>query len=78
MEIDLGFVGYITEDKAIKITINEFRGVEYIHIREYMRDVDMAAYLLDKAGDILTEIYLEKLGGEKQLDLFDKEKIYDK
>jgi hypothetical protein len=33
---------------------------------------------LDKAGDILTEIYLEKLGGEKQLDLFDKEKIYDK
>lgn len=97
MEIDLGFVGYITEDKAIKITINEFRGVEYIHIREYMRDgdtghwyptkkglalrpehVDMAAYLLDKAGDILTEIYLEKLGGERQLDLFDKEKIYDK
>lgn len=94
MEIDLGFVGYITEDKAIKITINEFRGVEYIHIREYMRDgdtghwyptkkglalrpehVDMAAYLLDQAGDILTKVYLNKLGMEKQLELFEEENV---
>jgi hypothetical protein len=94
MEIDLGFVGYITEDKAIKITINEFRGVEYIHIREYMRDgdtghwyptkkglalrpehVDMAAYLLDQAGDILTKVYLNKLGAEKQLELFEEENV---
>ena len=91
MEIDLGFVGYITEDKAIKITINEFRGQEYIHIREYMKDgdtgnwfptkqglalrpefVDMAAHLLDKAGDILTKTYLSKIKS-KQLELFEDE-----
>ena len=34
MEIDLGFVGYITEDKAIKITLNEFRGAR---VRSYSR-----------------------------------------
>ena len=92
MEIDLGFVGYITEDKAVKITINEFRGQEYVHIREYMRDgdtgkwfptkkglairpenVDMAAHLLDKAGQILTQTYLKRLKTEKQLELFEDE-----
>lgn len=95
MEIDLGFVGYVTDEKAIKITINEFRGREYIHIREYMKDgdtgawyptkkglalrpehVDMAAHLLDRAGDILTKIYLEKIETyNKQLELFDKETL---
>lgn len=92
MEIDLGFVGYLTEDKAIKITLNEFRGREYVHIREYMRDgdtgnwfptkkglalrpehVDMAAHLLDTAGEILAKTYLARTGTNKQLELFEKE-----
>lgn len=92
MEIDLGFVGFLTEDKAIKITINEFRGQEYVHIREYMRDgdtghwfptkkglalrpehVDMAAYLLDQAGEILAKTYLKRTGiCDKQLELFEE------
>lgn len=97
MEIDLGFVGYVTEDKAIKITINEFRGQEYIHIREYMKDgdtgfwyptkkglairpehVDMAAHLLDQAGEILAKRYLEKIDNSKQLELFEKENMNDR
>ena len=92
MEIDLGYVCYLSEDKAIKVTINEFRGQEYVHIREYMMDgdtghwfptkkglsirpehVDMAAHLLDKAGEILAQIYLEKTGiKSRQLELFEK------
>lgn len=93
MEIDLGFVGYLSEDKAIKITINEFRGQEYIHIREYMLDgdtgnwfptkkglairpehVDMAAHLLEKAGEIMTKIYANKIGNivNNQLSLFNE------
>lgn len=50
MEIDLGFVGYITEDKAVKITLNEFRGVEYVHIREYMKDGDTGKWFPTKKG----------------------------
>jgi hypothetical protein len=92
MEIDLGFVGFLSEDKAIKITINEFRGQEYVHIREYMRDgdtgawfptkkglalrpehVDMAAHLLDQAGEVLAKTYLKQTGVyDKQLEMFEK------
>lgn len=92
MEIDLGVVGYITEDKAIKITVNEFRGQDYIHIREYMLDgdtgrwfptkkglalkpenVDMAAHLLEKAGEIVAKRYWDKIDTEpKQLEFFEK------
>jgi hypothetical protein len=50
MEIDLGFVGYIADGKAIKITINEFRGQEYIHIREYMLDEDTGNWFPTKKG----------------------------
>ena len=27
-----------TQDKQVRLTINEFRGVEYIHLREYYMD----------------------------------------
>jgi hypothetical protein len=29
-----------TPDKQIRLTINEFRGVEYLHLREYYLDFD--------------------------------------
>jgi hypothetical protein len=92
MEVDLGIVGYISDDKAIKITVNEFRGQDYIHIREYMLDgdtgkwfptkkglalrpdnVDMAAHLLEKAGEIVAKRYWDSIVTEpKQLELFKK------
>lgn len=29
-----------TPDKQVRLTINEFRGVEYLHLREYYLDFD--------------------------------------
>ncbi len=29
---------YPTDDKQVKLVINEFRGVEYLHVREYYLD----------------------------------------
>jgi len=29
-----------TDDKQVRLTVNEFRGVEYLHLREYYLDFD--------------------------------------
>jgi hypothetical protein len=31
---------HATEDKQIRLVVNEFRDVEYMHVREYYRDFD--------------------------------------
>lgn len=51
MEIDFG-VAYIKEnsDVRIKITMNEFRGKTYIHLREYGYDGDTGNIFPTKKG----------------------------
>lgn len=31
---------HATDDKQVRLVINEFRGTEYLHLREYYRDFD--------------------------------------
>lgn len=39
-EYDLGFIRPPKNGKGIKVTLNKFRGIWYLHIREYIEDVD--------------------------------------
>lgn len=55
MDIDLG-VAYIKEPSGnrIKVTMNEFKGQIYVHIREYMLDGDTLKLYPTKSGYAMT------------------------
>jgi len=50
MNIDFGTAFHKNNGNAIKVTLNEFRGILYLHIREYMMDGDTGAWFPTKSG----------------------------
>ena len=59
MEYDLGFI-YQTEDgRALKMTLNCFRGRWYTHLREYFQDRDEGTWHPTKKGIAVTAEYVD-------------------
>jgi len=50
MNIDLGTAFHKNNGNAVKVTINEFRDILYLHIREYMMDGDTGYWFPTKSG----------------------------
>ena len=50
MNIDLGTAFYKNNGNGVKVTINEFRGSIYLHIREYSMDGDTGVWFPTKTG----------------------------
>ena len=50
MEVDFGTAFHKPNGNAVKVTVNEFRGIVYLHIREYMMDGDTGAWFPTKSG----------------------------
>lgn len=50
MNIDLGTAFHKNNGNAVKVTINEFRDVVYLHIREYAMDGDTGNWFPTKTG----------------------------
>lgn len=59
MEYDLGFV-YKTEDgRGLRVTLNQFRGQWYTHLREYFQDRDDGTWHPTKKGIAITAEYVD-------------------
>jgi hypothetical protein len=50
MNIDFGTAFHKPNGNAVKVTINEFRGTLYLHIREYAMDGDTGQWFPTKSG----------------------------
>jgi len=50
MEIDFGTAFHKPNGNAVKVTINEFRDIVYLHIREYAMDGDTGHWYPTKSG----------------------------
>lgn len=50
MNIDFGTAFHKPNGNAVKVTINEFRDVLYLHIREYAMDGDTGYWFPTKSG----------------------------
>lgn len=50
MNIDFGTAFHKPNGNAVKVTLNEFRGKLYLHIREYMMDGDTGYWFPTKSG----------------------------
>ena len=50
MNIDFGTAFHKPNGNAVKVTINEFRDVLYLHIREYGMDGDTGSWFPTKSG----------------------------
>ena len=50
MNIDFGTAFYKTNGNAVRVTINEFRDITYLHIREYAMDGDTGVWYPTKTG----------------------------
>lgn len=50
MNNDFGVAFYKNNGNAVKVTVNEFRGNLYLHIREYIMDGDTGAWYPSKSG----------------------------
>jgi hypothetical protein len=50
MNIDFGTAFHKPNGNAVKVTINEFRDVLYLHIREYAMDGDTGHWFPTKSG----------------------------
>jgi hypothetical protein len=50
MEIDFGTAFHKPNGNAVKVTVNEFREVVYLHIREYAMDGDTGYWYPTKSG----------------------------
>lgn len=61
MNLDFG-IAYIKQDTyGIKVTMSEFRGQIYIHIREYMFDPDEELWFPTKKGYAMTSEGLDNV-----------------
>jgi len=49
-DIDFGCAFHKKNGNAVKVTVNTFRGVDYLHIREYMLDGDTGKWVPTKSG----------------------------
>jgi hypothetical protein len=50
MEIDFGTAFHKPNGNAVKVTVNEFREIVYLHIREYAMDGDTGHWYPTKSG----------------------------
>lgn len=50
MNNDFGVAFYKNNGNAVKVTVNEFRDILYLHIREYIMDGDTGAWYPSKSG----------------------------
>ncbi len=50
MNIDFGTAFHKPNGNAVKVTLNEFREIVYLHIREYMLDGDTGVWFPTKTG----------------------------
>lgn len=50
MNHDFGTAFYKPNGNAVKVTVNEFRDVVYLHIREYAMDGDTGVWYPTKTG----------------------------
>jgi hypothetical protein len=49
-DIDFGTAFHKINGNAVKVTVNTFRGKDYLHIREYMLDGDTGRWVPTKTG----------------------------
>ena len=49
-EIDFGSAFHKINGNAVKVTVNNFNGKDYLHIREYMLDGDTGRWIPTKTG----------------------------
>jgi hypothetical protein len=50
MEVDFGTAFHKNNGNAVKVTLNEFRDIVYLHIREYAMDGDTGHWYPTKSG----------------------------
>jgi hypothetical protein len=50
MNIDFGTAFHKPNGNAVKVTLNEFNSILYLHIREYMMDGDTGYWFPTKTG----------------------------
>lgn len=50
MNIDFGTAFHKANGNAVKVTLNEFRDIVYLHIREYAMDGDTGVWYPTKTG----------------------------
>lgn len=50
MNIDFGTAFHKNNGNAVKVTLNEFRDILYLHIREYAMDGDTGTWYPTKTG----------------------------
>lgn len=50
MNIDFGTAFHKNNGNAVKVTLNEFRDILYLHIREYAMDGDTGQWYPTKSG----------------------------
>lgn len=78
-EYDLGFVYKQPSGKGLKVTVNCFRGQWYVHLREYIHDLDEDIWFPTKKGiaikseHIDTVAYLFSLAGTLLTDIYYEE-----
>lgn len=58
-EYDLGFVHQPVNGKGLKVTINQFRGQWYVHLREYIEDPDEEIWFPTKKGIAIKAEYVD-------------------
>jgi hypothetical protein len=61
-EYDFGFVHPPINGKALKVTVNEFRGQWYVHLREYIEDQDEDIWFPTKKGIAIKAEYVDVVG----------------
>ena len=61
-EYDFGFVHPPIAGKALKVTVNEFRGQWYVHLREYIEDQDEDIWFPTKKGIAIKAEYVDVVG----------------
>jgi hypothetical protein len=63
-EYDLGFICDLPPQKgvnrAIKVTVNKWRGVVRVHTREYYH-IDTWVHLLSDASELITDLWRKKV-----------------
>lgn len=78
-EYDLGFVNKQNNGKGLKVTVNCFRDQWYVHLREYIHDLDDDIWFPTKKGiavkaeDVDTVAYMFTDAGKLLTDLYYKD-----
>jgi len=58
-EYDLGFVHQPINGKGLKVTVNQFKGQWYVHLREYIEDPDEEIWFPTKKGIAIKAEYVD-------------------